>query len=69
MKTIKFITLIALAFIVANCLSCAPKAFPVGRPNPLDTEEDTMTASQRHRKNLRMVTGIPTFEPKKRPAP
>jgi len=57
MKTIKFLALLAWAFIVANVLSCtAPKAFPVG-PSPLDTPEvsdGTPTILEGH---MRAITG------------
>lgn len=49
MKTIALLAALALA-------SCAPKAFPVGTPNPLDTPGGSApTAAELHAKNLRWI--------------
>ena len=60
MKTIKFLALLAWAFVVANCLSCAPKAYPVESPNPLDEPGQVeLSASSRHDKNIEAITSNP----------
>ena len=63
MKTIKFLSLLAWAFVVANCLSCAPKAYPVESPNPLDTPgEWEPTADELHLGNIRAITNNPVYQ-------
>lgn len=63
MKTIKFIALLAYGFFVATFLSCAPKAFPVDSPNPLDTPgEGEPTADELHLENIREITNNPVYQ-------
>lgn len=61
------ISLVQSAAMLAAILwatSCAPKAFPVGSPNPLDTPGETEpTAAELHAKNIAAITGNPTKLP------
>lgn len=57
MKTLALTFLVALIFLVAFT-SCAPQAFPVGTPNPLDTPGDEFEGSiaSLHADNIRAIT-------------
>ena len=56
MKTLLSLALLALA-------SCAPQAYPVGAPNPLDSVGGEPTAAELHAKNIAAITGNPTKLP------
>ena len=53
------VLLFAIVFLVTNC---APKAFPVGSPNPLDDPGQLEpTADERHDRNIATITGNPAY--------
>ena len=57
MKTLLSLAILALA-------SCAPKAFPVGSPDPRNAPGTAdPTAAELHAKNIAAITGNPTKLP------
>ena len=56
------LALLITILIAASLGSCAPQAFPVGTPNPLDEPGYTApTVEELHLENIRAITNNPAY--------